>query len=173
MCGSLPAGVRAMPTEIRSSAAELVAIAPDVILATSSPALAASQHATRTVPIVFASVVDPVGGGFVDSLTRPGGNTTGFALFEYGLSGKWLELLKQIAPGVTRAAVLRDAATTSDRGRPVGCNSGRGAFARGGTEPDRCARRARDRARGHDIRGRIERRPGRDRQPADGRFIAT
>jgi putative ABC transport system substrate-binding protein len=97
---------------IRSSAAELVAIAPDVILATSSPALVASQHATRTVPIVFTSVVDPVGGGFVDSLTRPGGNTTGFALFEYGLSGKWLEILKQIAPGVTRAAVLRDAATT-------------------------------------------------------------
>jgi putative ABC transport system substrate-binding protein len=97
---------------IRGSAAELVAIAPDVILATSSPALVASQHATRTVPIVFTSVVDPVGGGFVDSLTRPGGNTTGFALFEYGLSGKWLEILKQIAPGVTRAAVLRDAATT-------------------------------------------------------------
>ena len=64
------------------------------------------------MPIVFTSVVDPVGGGFVDSLTRPGGNTTGFALFEYGLSGKWLEILKQIAPGVTRAAVLRDAATT-------------------------------------------------------------
>jgi len=98
--------------QIRSSAAELVATAPDVILATSSPALAASQHATRTVPIVFTSVVDPVGGGFVDSLTRPGGNTTGFVLFEYGLSGKWLEILKQIAPGVTRAAVLRDAATT-------------------------------------------------------------
>src|SRR5262245_49319833 len=73
---------------------------------------AASQHATRTVPIVFTSVVDPVGGGFVDSLERPGGNTTGFTLFEYGLSGKWLELLKQIAPGVARAAVLRDAATT-------------------------------------------------------------
>ena len=65
------------------------------------------------MPIVFTSVVDPVGGGFVDSLTRPGGNTTGFALFEYGLSGKWLEILKQIAPGVTRAAVLRDAATTT------------------------------------------------------------
>jgi len=96
----------------RRYAAELVALTPDVILATSSPALAASQHATRTVPIVFTSVVDPVGGGFVDSLTRPGGNTTGFVLFEYGLSGKWLEILKQIAPGVTRAAVLRDAATT-------------------------------------------------------------
>src|SRR5262245_5606306 len=97
--------------QIRSSAAELAAIAPDVILATSSPVLAASQHATRTVPIVFTSVVDP-GGGFIDSLARPTGNTTGFTLFEYGLSGKWLELLKQIAPGVTRAAVLRDAATT-------------------------------------------------------------
>ena len=97
--------------QIRSSAADLVAIAPDVILATSSPALAASQHATRTVPIVFTSVVDPVGGGFVDSLARPGGNTTGFTLFEYALSEKWLELLKQIAPGVTRAVVLRDAAT--------------------------------------------------------------
>jgi putative ABC transport system substrate-binding protein len=97
--------------QLRRSAAELVAFAPDVILATSSPALAASQHATRTVPIVFTSVVDPVGGGFVDSLARPGGNSTGFTLFEYGLSEKWPELLKQIAPGVTRAAVLRDAAT--------------------------------------------------------------
>jgi putative ABC transport system substrate-binding protein len=97
--------------QIRKSAAELVAFAPDVILATSSPALAASQQATRTVPIVFTSVVDPVGGGFVDSLARPGGNTTGFTLFEYGLSGKWPELLKQIEPGVTRVAVLRDAAT--------------------------------------------------------------
>ena len=97
--------------QIRRSAAELVAIAPDVIVATSSPALAASQHATRTVPIVFTSVVDPVGGGFVDSLGQPGGNTTGFTLFEYGLSEKWLELLKQIAPGITRAALLRDAAT--------------------------------------------------------------
>ena len=94
---------------IRESAALLVAFAPDVILATSSPALAALQQVTRTVPIVFASVVDPVGGGFVANLARPGGNITGFTLFEYGLSGKWPELLKQIAPGVTRAAVLRDA----------------------------------------------------------------
>jgi putative tryptophan/tyrosine transport system substrate-binding protein len=94
---------------IRESAARLVAFAPEVILATSSPALAALQQVTRTVPIVFASVVDPVGGGFVANLARPGGNITGFTLFEYGLSGKWPELLKQIAPGVTRAAVLRDA----------------------------------------------------------------
>jgi ABC-type uncharacterized transport system substrate-binding protein len=94
---------------IRRYAAELVTSAPDVILAMTSPAVAALQQTTRTVPIVFASVVDPVGGGFVDSLARPGGNTTGFALFEYGLSGKWPELLKQIDPSVTRAAVLRDA----------------------------------------------------------------
>jgi putative tryptophan/tyrosine transport system substrate-binding protein len=102
---------------IRRSAAELVALAPDVILTTSSPALAASQQATRTVPIVFVSLVDPVGGGFVDSLARPGGNTTGFALFEYGLSRKWPELLKQIEPDVTRAAVLRDPTLTTAVGQ--------------------------------------------------------
>ena len=94
---------------IRESAAQLVALAPGVILATSSPALAALQQVTGNVPIVFASVIDPVGGGFVANLARPGGNITGFMLFEYGLSGKWPELLKQIAPSVTRAAVLRDA----------------------------------------------------------------
>jgi putative tryptophan/tyrosine transport system substrate-binding protein len=102
---------------IRESAAQLVGFAPDVILATSSPALAALQQVTRTVPIVFASVVDPVGGGFVASLARPGGNTTGFVLFEYGLSRKWPELLKQIALGVTRAAVLRDASPTTAVGQ--------------------------------------------------------
>src|SRR5262249_6234705 len=74
-------------------------------------------QATRTVPIVFVNVTDPVGGGFVDSLSRPGGNATGFTQFEYSLSGKWLELLKQIAPGVTRAAILRDAALTSGIGQ--------------------------------------------------------
>ena len=94
--------------EIRRHAAELVALAPDVILASSSPALAALQQATRTVPIVFVNVIDPVGAGFVDSLARPGGNTHRVLLFEYSLSGKWLELLKQIAPNVTRAAVFRD-----------------------------------------------------------------
>ena len=83
------------------------------------PALsvAALQQATRTVPIVFVDVTDPVGAGFVDSLARPGGNATGFMLFEYGLSGKWLELLKQIAPGVTRAAVLRDPANPAGIGQ--------------------------------------------------------
>jgi putative ABC transport system substrate-binding protein len=94
----------------RRYAAELVALAPDVILAGGSPAVAALQEATRTVPIVFANVVDPVGAGFVDSLAQPGGNATGFIMYEYGLSAKWLELLKEIAPEVKRVAVLRDAA---------------------------------------------------------------
>jgi putative ABC transport system substrate-binding protein len=94
--------------EIRRHAAELAALAPDAILTAGSPTLAALQQATRTVPIVFVNVIDPVGSGFVESLARPGGNTTGFLLFEYSLSGKWLELLKQIAPSTTRAAVFRD-----------------------------------------------------------------
>jgi putative ABC transport system substrate-binding protein len=97
--------------DIRRHAAELVALAPDVILANGTPAVGPLLQATRTVPIVFATVIDPVGAGFVDSLPRPGGNATGFMTFEYSLAGKWLELLKQIAPGVTRAAVLRDPAS--------------------------------------------------------------
>jgi putative ABC transport system substrate-binding protein len=92
----------------RKYAEELVALGPDVILASSSAALGPLQRATRTIPIVFAAIADPVGAGYVDSLARPGGNVTGFALFEYGIAGKWLELLKQIAPALTRAAVLRD-----------------------------------------------------------------
>jgi putative ABC transport system substrate-binding protein len=91
----------------RKYAAELVALAPDVILAGNTSTVAPLQRATRTVPIVFAGVVDPVAAGFVDSLARPGGNTTGFTQFEYGMSGKWLELLKEIAPNVNRVAVLR------------------------------------------------------------------
>jgi putative ABC transport system substrate-binding protein len=94
----------------RRYAAELVALAPDAILAGGTLSVAAVQQASRSVPIVFASVADPVGAGFVDSLARPGGNATGFMAFEYSLSGKWLELLKEVAPGVKRAAVLRDAA---------------------------------------------------------------
>jgi putative tryptophan/tyrosine transport system substrate-binding protein len=92
----------------RSHAAELVALAPDVILATSGTNLPALLQATRTVPIVFVQVADPVGAGFVASLGRPGGNVTGFIVFEFGISGKWLELIKQIVPRVTRVAVLRD-----------------------------------------------------------------
>jgi ABC-type uncharacterized transport system substrate-binding protein len=89
-------------------AEELLALAPDVILASATPSVQALQQATRTVPIVFAIVADPVGAGFVDSLARPGGNVTGFTPFEYGISGKWLELLKEVVPRVTRVAVLRD-----------------------------------------------------------------
>jgi putative tryptophan/tyrosine transport system substrate-binding protein len=93
---------------LRKYAAELAALAPDVILTSGSVTVRPVQQATRTIPIVFVQVVDPVGSGYVDSLSRPGGNTTGFTLFEYSLSGKWLELLKEIAPNVTRAAVIRD-----------------------------------------------------------------
>ena len=102
---------------IRKFAAELVALAPDVILSAGSPSVAALQQATRTVPVVFVTVVDPVSSGFVDSLARPGGNITGFALYEYSISGKWLALLKEIAPGMTRAAVIRDPALTAGGGQ--------------------------------------------------------
>ena len=93
---------------LRRYADELVALAPDVILTTGATAVAPTLKATRSVPVVFMGVVDPVGAGFVDSLARPGGNVTGFVSFEYGLSVKWLELLKEIAPRVTRLAVIRD-----------------------------------------------------------------
>jgi putative ABC transport system substrate-binding protein len=97
----------------RRYAQELVALAPDIVLAENTVSVMALQHVTRTLPIVFALVPDPVGAGFVDSLSRPGGNITGFMVFEYGFSGKWLELLKQIAPQVTRAAVIRDPTISS------------------------------------------------------------
>jgi len=99
---------------IRKNAAELVALAPDVILVTGTPSLEPLLRETRTVPIVFVQVPDPVGAGFVESLSRPGGNATGFMLFEYSISGKWLELLKQIAPAVTRVAVFGDPDTPTD-----------------------------------------------------------
>ena len=101
---------------IRKSAMELVALAPDVILASTTAAVGPLVQATRTVPIVFAVVADPVGAGIVDSLARPGGNATGFSTFEYGVGPKWLELLKEIRPGVTRAAVLRDPAVSAGLG---------------------------------------------------------
>src|SRR5262245_2748011 len=101
----------------RRYAAELVGLAPDVILASASAAVGALQQTTRTVPIVLVTIVDPVGAGYVESLAHPGGNITGFSLFEYTLSGKWLELLKEIAPGVTRAAVLRDPTVGSGAGQ--------------------------------------------------------
>jgi ABC-type uncharacterized transport system substrate-binding protein len=94
----------------RKYAAELVALAPDIILASGTLSVAALQQVSRILPIVFAGVTDPVGAGFVDSLARPGGNTTGFMIYEYSVGGKWLEILKQIAPGVTRVAVIRNPA---------------------------------------------------------------
>jgi putative tryptophan/tyrosine transport system substrate-binding protein len=99
--------------EIRRYAAELAALAPDVVLAYGTSTMGAWRQATHTVPTVFVAIADPVGGGFAESLARPGGNATGFMAFEFSISGKWLELLKQIAPGVTRAAVLRDTAIGS------------------------------------------------------------
>jgi putative tryptophan/tyrosine transport system substrate-binding protein len=101
----------------RKFAAELVALEPDVILSVGSASVVPLLEATRTVPIVFVIVPDPVGAGIVDSLSRPGGNATGFMMFEYSLCGKWLELLKEIAPGVTRAAVLRDPSLASGIGQ--------------------------------------------------------
>ena len=101
----------------RKYATELVAFEPDVILAPGSTSLGLLLQTTRTVPIVFATILDPVGAGFVESLARPGGNATGFIAFECGLSGKWLELLKQIAPNLTRVAVLRDPAVAAGIGQ--------------------------------------------------------
>jgi putative tryptophan/tyrosine transport system substrate-binding protein len=103
--------------DTRKYAAELVALAPDVIFASGSATVGPLQRATRTVPIVFVSTPDPVGAGFVESLARPGGNTTGFTPYEYGIGAKWLELLKQVAPSVTRVAILRDPAITAGIGQ--------------------------------------------------------
>src|SRR5262249_13608366 len=102
---------------IRRHAAELAALAPDVILTAGTSTTGPMLQAARTVPIVFATIVDPVGAGLIDSLARPGGNATGFLLFEFSLGGKWLELLKQVAPTITQVAVLRDAGTTSGTGQ--------------------------------------------------------
>jgi ABC-type uncharacterized transport system substrate-binding protein len=102
---------------IRRSAAELVALAPDVIMTFGSLTIGPVQQATRTIPIVFVNVADPVGAGIVQSLARPGGNATGFTNFEYSMSGKWVELLKQIAPPVTRAVVLRDSTSAAGMGQ--------------------------------------------------------
>jgi putative ABC transport system substrate-binding protein len=114
---------------IRKHAAELVALAPDVILATGSVSVAPLLQATRTVPIVFVHVPDPVGAGFVESLARPGGNATGFIQFEYSLGAKWLELLKQIEPSVKRAAVIRDPAISAGIGQWGAIQAGASALA--------------------------------------------
>jgi ABC-type uncharacterized transport system substrate-binding protein len=101
----------------RRFATELVALAPDVILADTTQSITVLQKTTRTIPIVFAGVIDPVGGGFVESLSHPGGNITGLATFEYAIAAKWLELLKEVAPRVSRAAVLRDPTISSGVGQ--------------------------------------------------------
>src|SRR5215470_14622116 len=108
---------RGDPAEARRSAEELVALPADVIAVTGQLGLQALLRATRSVPIVFVGIVDPVGTDLIDSLARPGGNATGFVLFEYALAGKWAELLKQIAPTVTRVAVLRDATISAGIGQ--------------------------------------------------------
>jgi putative tryptophan/tyrosine transport system substrate-binding protein len=105
------------PNLTRKFAAELVARQPNVLMASSGPTLEALLQATRTIPIVFASVLDPVGSGLIESLSRPGGNATGFTLMEWGISGKWLELLKQISPRITRVAVVRDPSTPGGSGQ--------------------------------------------------------
>ena len=102
---------------IRQYAAELVALAPDVILANSSSSVSALLEVTRTVPIVFAAVADPVGAGYVESLAQPGGNATGFTALEYSFASKWLELMKEIAPRITRLAVVRDSAVAAGPGQ--------------------------------------------------------
>jgi ABC-type uncharacterized transport system substrate-binding protein len=104
------------PDRALAYATELVALKPDVIVASTAHALSALQRETRTIPIVFTQIADPVGGGFVASLARPGGNVTGFTLYEFGIGVKWLELLKQIAPGVTRAAVVYDVGSPASDG---------------------------------------------------------
>jgi ABC-type uncharacterized transport system substrate-binding protein len=125
----------------RKGAAELVALAPDVIMASATPSVQALQRATRTVPIVFANVGDPVGMGFVESLARPGGNITGFTPFEFGFGAKWLELLKEIAPRLTRVAVLRDLTIGPAQ---LSAIQAVGAVVRRGVEPSRRARCRRD-----------------------------
>jgi putative ABC transport system substrate-binding protein len=107
----------ALPDNTRKYAVEFAGLAPDVVVAVGSATVGPLLQATRTVPIVFVAVPDPVGAGFVESLARPGGNATGFVMYEYSLSAKWVELLKEIAPGVRRAVVLRDAALTSGTGQ--------------------------------------------------------
>jgi putative tryptophan/tyrosine transport system substrate-binding protein len=146
---------------IRRQATEVVALAPDVIVTTGGPATERMLQLTRSVPIVFAVVPDPVGSGLVARLSRPGGNATGFMQFEYSLSGKWLELLKQIAPSMTRTAVLRDAAITAGIGQFAVIQSGGAVGGRRGST-DQPYRRPRDGARRIGVFARGWRRPARD-----------
>jgi putative ABC transport system substrate-binding protein len=127
--------------DLQKAAAELLALSPDVIFANGTPVVAALQQATRSVPVVFAQVADPVSGGFVASLAKPGGNITGFAAFDYTMGAKWVELLKEIAPYVTCRSHSRPHHNGQHRG--VGCDSVGSADVRIGGEPARGARRQR------------------------------
>ena len=149
---------------IRKYAAELVELAPDVILAHGSSSVRSLLEATRTVPIVFPIAGDPVGAGFVETLARPGGNVTGFMTTEYSIGGKWLELLKEIAPSLTRVAVPRD--NPRLRNQSVCCHTGRGAVAQAGDKPDQHAQCWGDRARRCGLRAHHEWRSDR----GDGRI---
>ena len=138
---------------LRGYAAELVSLAPDVILGQGSSTMRPLLQATRTVPIVFPVSSDPVGAGFVDSLARPGGNATGFMSFEYSLSGKWLELLKETVPSITRVAVLRDASQGSGTSMYATVH---GTVAQGRSNPTQYTRRRRDRTRHRGVHTRLE-----------------
>jgi putative ABC transport system substrate-binding protein len=146
----------------RKYATELVALAPDVILASGSPSVAALQYVTRAVPIVFVRVSDPVGGGFVDSLARPRGNATGFMLFEYSFSGKWLELLKQIVPQMVSGSSSGFQQPCWDR--RIRCHPVCGIVTRRRGTPGRCTRWRRDRTRPSGPRSLSEWRRNRDPQ---------
>ena len=149
----------------RKQAEELVALAPDVIVSTGSFSTGQLLRATHTVPVVFAIVPDPVGSGFVDSLSQPGGNATGFMQFEYGLSGKWLELLKEIAPSLD-ASNSTVGSCHNRRDRPVCDHSGRGHVGRRRSKTGQLARRRRDRARDHGLCARPKWRADRDGERA-------
>jgi putative ABC transport system substrate-binding protein len=125
--------------DLRKAAMELVALSPEVILASSTPVVSFLQEATRTIPLVFTNVVDPVSGGIVASLAKPGGNVTGFLVFDYEIAAKWLELLKEIAPSVTRVGVIRDPTNTGSIGQ-LAANSVRCTIVQGGGDPGRWAR---------------------------------
>ena len=132
-------------TRFRTYATELVGLVPDVILVQSNPGLAVLQQETGTIPIVFVQVADPVGSGFIESLARPGGNTTGFTNFESSMGSKWLELLKEVSPRTARVLVLLHLETVAKHDILAGSRS-RGAESWGGAENGRRARRSRDRA---------------------------
>jgi putative ABC transport system substrate-binding protein len=126
------------PDRSAKYAAELLALTPDIILASGTLAVTALQHISRTLPIVFAAVADPVGAGFVDSLAQPGGNATGFMVYEYSLAAKWMEFLKEIAPSVTRVAIIRNAANPAGLAAFAALQE-RSAVTRRCGEPDQCS----------------------------------